>query len=190
MIKLVIGLGNPGEKYETTRHNIGFMVIDRVVMSFKSVKKEEECLSHIFKVRMFGRQVIFAKPQTFMNNSGLAVINLLEEYEITSDEMLVIYDDLDLPLGVTRLRMNGSSGGHKGVESVIREIKTENFARLRVGIGRPKEKGDVITYVLSPFTEEEEIILKKVLDKAKECVLRSIEVDVEHAMGFCNKKDL
>ncbi len=189
MIKLVIGLGNPGERYAETRHNIGFMVVDHIVKSFRNVKEGEECFSHTFRIRIWGRHVIFAKPQTFMNNSGVAVLNFMEEYDIQPEEMLVIYDDLDLPFGITRIKPSGGSGGHKGVESIIKEIKTEKFPRLKVGIGRPKEKGDVINYVLSPFTEEEKIKLYRVLDKAKECVLRSIELSLERAMEFCNRKD-
>ncbi len=190
MIKLVIGLGNPGEEYENTRHNIGFMVIDKIVKSFRNLKREEECLSHVFKARILGKQVLFAKPQTFMNNSGIAVLNLMEEYGINPEEILVIYDDLDLPFGVTRLRLSGSSGGHRGVESIIKEIKTQNFPRLKIGIGRPKDKRDVVNYVLSPFNKEEEPLLGKILEKAKECVMRCIEVSPEYAMEFCNRKDL
>jgi len=190
MIKLVLGLGNPGERYKNTRHNVGFMVIDKILEDYKSVKMEEECLSHVYRIKILGRSVMLAKPQTYMNNSGLAVFNFMEEYDIKPSEMLVIYDDLDLPLGITRLRLKGSSGGHKGMESIIREIKTEEFPRLRIGIGRPKDKKDVTQYVLSPFTPEEETLLKAVLVKAKECVLRAVEMSPEYAMEFCNRQDL
>ena len=190
MIRLVVGLGNPGERYKYTRHNVGFMVIDKILAGFKSAKMEEECLSHVYRIRVMGRSVMLAKPQTYMNNSGLAVVNFLEEYDIKPSEMLVIYDDLDLPLGVTRLRLKGSSGGHRGMESIIKELKTEEFPRLRIGIGRPKEKKDITEYVLSPFSPEEEVLLRAVLEKAKECVLRILEVSPEYAMEFCNRQDL
>jgi len=139
---------------------------------------------------MAGRVVLFAKPQTYMNNSGFAVLNLLEEHGIEPEEMLVIYDDLDLPLGMIRLRLGGSSGGHRGVESIIRSIKTQNFPRLKVGIGRPRRKEDVTHYVLSPFSTEEQDILNSVLKKSVECVIRSVELSPEAAMEFCNRRDL
>ncbi|RLJ69786.1 PTH1 family peptidyl-tRNA hydrolase [Hydrogenivirga caldilitoris] len=190
MIKLVVGLGNPGKEYENTRHNVGFMVIDELASRLKLKNYTEEGLSHLYRARIGGREVLLAKPQTYMNNSGLAVINLLEDYNIRPAEMLVIYDDLDLPLGMTRLRLEGSSGGHKGVESIIKNIKTEKFPRLKIGIGRPKTKGDVVKYVLSPFSKEEQELARAVIKKAAECVLRSVELSPEDAMEFCNRRDL
>ncbi len=189
MIKLVVGLGNPGREYERTRHNVGFMVIDEILRRLKIRDYREEALSHVYRTRMAGREIIFAKPQTYMNNSGLAIINLFDEYKVEPEEMLVVYDDIDLPLGMTRLRLTGSSGGHRGVESIIRNIKTERFPRLKVGIGRPKRKEDVSHYVLSPFSKEEEEIIKIAIRKAAECVIRSIELSPEDAMEFCNRKD-
>ncbi|MEZ0361163.1 MAG: aminoacyl-tRNA hydrolase [Hydrogenobacter sp.] len=186
MIKLLVGLGNPGKKYEKTRHNVGFMIIDELIKKLKLKDHREECLSHLYKTKIDGREVILAKPQTYMNNSGLAVVNLLEEYEILPEEMIVIYDDLDLPLGKLRLKLEGSSGGHHGIESIIREIKTEKFPRLKVGIGRPKDKNQVVSYVLSPFNKEEEALLYKVLDRSKECLLRCVEFSPESAINFCN----
>ncbi len=186
MIRLIVGLGNPGKKYAKTRHNVGFMVVDELLRRLKVQDYSEECLSHLYKVRIDGKEVLIAKPQTYMNNSGLAVINLLEEYDIKPEEMLVVYDDLDLPLGRLRLRLEGSSGGHHGVESIIREIKTEKFPRLRVGIGRPKDRNKVVEYVLSPFAEEEEQVLAKILGKAGECLQRCVEYGIEESMNFCN----
>jgi PTH1 family peptidyl-tRNA hydrolase len=116
----------------------------------------------------------------------LRVLNILEEYEIHPEEMMVIYDDLDLPLGRMRLRLEGSSGGHHGVESIIKEIKTENFVRLRIGIGRPKDKNKVVNYVLSPFSPEEEPLLYAVLGRASECILRCLETSPQDSMSFCN----
>lgn len=190
MIRLVVGLGNPGKEYENTRHNVGFMVVDEVLRRFKVKNRSEESLSFVYRVRIGGREVVLAKPQTYMNNSGLAVENLLEDLGIPPESMLVVYDDLDLPLGMTRLRLEGSSGGHKGMESIINTIKTTRFPRLRIGIGRPKRKEEVIRYVLSPFDREEVPLLKRVLRKASECVVRSIELSPEETMEFCNRKDL
>ncbi|HID65408.1 MAG TPA: aminoacyl-tRNA hydrolase, partial [Aquificaceae bacterium] len=151
-IRLLVGLGNPGKEYEKTRHNVGFMVIDELVKSLRAKKPSEEALSLVYKIRIGGKEVFLAKPLTYMNNSGAAVYNLLEEYGLSPEQMIVIYDDLDLPLGTIRLRLKGSSGGHKGVESIIKYIGTQNFPRLRIGIGRPKKKEDVVKYVLSPFS--------------------------------------
>ena len=189
-IRLVVGLGNPGKEYENTRHNVGFMVIDELVRSLRIKKPLEEALSLVYKTRIGGKEVILAKPQTYMNNSGAAVFNLLEEYNLSPENMLVVYDDLDLPLGSMRLRLKGSSGGHKGVESIIKYIGTQNFPRLRIGIGRPKKKEDVVKYVLSPFPPEEEKIINQVIKKAARCILRSVEMSPEHAMEYCNRQDL
>lgn len=190
MIKLLIGLGNPGKKYERTRHNVGFMVIDEVLRKLKLHRYTEECLSHVYRASIQGREVLLAKPQTYMNNSGLAVVNLLEEYEIDPEEMLVVYDDLDLPLGRLRLRSEGGSGGHHGVESIIREIKKENFPRLKIGIGRPRDKDKVVDYVLSPFSKEEEEVLNRVLSRASDCLIRCVEFGTEESMNFCNYKEV
>ncbi|WP_448587522.1 aminoacyl-tRNA hydrolase [Thermocrinis sp.] len=186
MVKLLVGLGNPGKKYEKTRHNVGFMVVDEFLKKLRVKDYSEECLSHVYKVRVSGKEVIVAKPQTYMNNSGLAVLNLLEEYDLRPEDMMVVYDDLDLPLGRIKLRLEGSSGGHHGVESIIREIKADNFIRLRVGIGRPKDKNKVVDYVLSPFSEEEEGLLYAVLSRSSECILRCLETSPESSMNFCN----
>ncbi|WPM32931.1 aminoacyl-tRNA hydrolase [Hydrogenobacter sp. T-2] len=186
MIRLIVGLGNPGKKYARTRHNVGFMVVDELLRRLKVQDYSEECLSHLYKARVDGKEVLIAKPQTYMNNSGLAVVNLLEEYDIKPEEMLVVYDDLDLPLGRLRLRLEGSSGGHHGIESIMRETKTDKFPRLKVGIGRPKDKGKVVDYVLSPFGEEEELVLAKVFNKASECLQRCVEYGLEESMNFCN----
>ncbi|MFN4319464.1 MAG: aminoacyl-tRNA hydrolase [Aquificaceae bacterium] len=186
MIRLLVGLGNPGKRYERTRHNVGFMAIDELLRRLRLQKYTEECLSHLYKASLQGREVLIAKPQTYMNNSGLAVVNLLEEYEIKPEEMLIVYDDLDLPLGKLRLRLEGSSGGHHGVESIIKEIKTDKFPRLKIGIGRPKDKNKVVEYVLSPFDKEEEEVLNKVINRAGECLLRCVEFGVENSMNFCN----
>lgn len=186
MIKLLVGLGNPGKRYEKTRHNVGFMVVDDLLRKLRVQRYTEECLSHLYKVNFQGREILIAKPQTYMNNSGLAVVNLLEEYKIEPEEMLVIYDDLDLPFGRLRLRLEGSSGGHHGIESIIREIKGENFPRLRIGIGRPKDKSKVVDYLLSPFDKEEEEVLNRVIDRASDCLLRCIELGLEESMNFCN----
>jgi PTH1 family peptidyl-tRNA hydrolase len=123
-----------------------------------------------------------------MNNSGVAVKNLIEDYNLKPSEILVVYDDLDLPLGAVRLRLKGSSGGHRGIKSIIDYLKTDEFPRLKIGIGRPANKKDVVKYVLSPFEKDEKIILDKVLSHSVECILNVLKYDVDKSMGFCNKK--
>ncbi len=146
MIKALIGLGNPGKKYEETRHNVGFMVADIVASLLKCPKKKKEyCFSHLIECP--DHDLIIVKPQTYMNNSGIAVKNLLEEYNLKPEEILVVVDDLDLPIGTIRLRKSGSSGGQRGMKSIIENIKTENFPRLKIGIGRPKRREDIPDYV-------------------------------------------
>ncbi|MCS7263025.1 MAG: aminoacyl-tRNA hydrolase [Aquificaceae bacterium] len=186
MIRLLVGLGNPGKKYEKTRHNVGFMVVDEVVRRLRLQKPSEECLSLLYKATVEGKELLLAKPQTYMNNSGLAVVNLLEEYDLEPQEMLVVYDDLDLPLGRLRLRQEGSSGGHHGMESIIRELKTDKLPRLKVGIGRPADKNKVVEYVLSPFSDQEVPLLGRVLRRAGDCLLRCVEFGLEESMNFCN----
>ena len=186
MIKAVIGLGNPGKQYEKTRHNVGFMVVDVVASLLRCPKKIKECcFSHI--IDCSDHDVILVKPQTYMNNSGVAVKNLLEDLNIKPEEILVVYDDLDLPLGTIRLRKKGSSGGHRGIKSIIENIKTENFPRLKIGIGRPERKEQVADYVLSPFSKNEQILAEKVISEAAECVLNVLKYGVDKSMNFCNK---
>ncbi len=186
MIRALIGLGNPGKEYKDTRHNVGFMMADVVASLLKCKKKKECCFSHIYECP--DHDLIIVKPQTFMNNSGVAVKNLLEEYNLKPEEILVIHDDIDLPLGTIRLRKSGSSGGQKGLKSIIENIKTENFPRLKIGIGRPSRKEDVPKYVLSPFSKDERILADKVISEAANCILDVLKYGVDKSMGNCNKK--
>lgn len=187
MIKALIGLGNPGKEYEKTRHNVGFMVADLVASTLKCGKKyKEKCFSHI--IECLDHDLLIVKPQTYMNNSGVAAKNLLDDYGLKPSEILVVYDDLDLPLGTLRLKKKGSSGGHRGVKSIIESIKTDEFPRLKIGIGRPANKKDVVNYVLSPFSKEERFILEKVLSSATECIINVLKYGIDRAIGQCNKK--
>ncbi|MCS7083646.1 MAG: aminoacyl-tRNA hydrolase [Aquificaceae bacterium] len=188
MIKLVLGLGNPGKRYEKTRHNVGFMVIDSLARRLRLKDCRIESLSCVYKAKIAGREILLAKPQTYMNSSGLAVVNLFEDNELFPENLLVIYDDLDLPLGKIRLRLEGSSGGHRGVESIIKEIKTQSFARLKVGISRPPRKEDVNDYVLSEFSDEEREICDRVIASSVSCVLSVLEKGVDESQNTCNVK--
>ncbi len=187
MIKALIGLGNPGKKYKNTRHNVGFMAIDVVASLLNCPKKEKECcFSKIIECPE--HDVILVKPQTYMNNSGIAVKNLLDDYKLTPDEILVIYDDLDLPLGSIRLRKSGSSGGHRGLKSIIENIKTQDFPRLKIGIGRPKHKSQVVDYVLSEFSKDEKLLIENILKEAGQCILNVLKYGIDKSMNSCNKK--
>ena len=189
MIKALIGLGNPEKQYKNTRHNVGFMIADLVASSLKCGKKyKEKCFSHIIECP--DHDLIIVKPQTYMNNSGVAVKNLVEDYNLKPSEILVVHDDLDLPLGSIRLRKKGSSGGQRGVQSIINYIKTGEFPRLKIGIGRPQNKKDIPDYVLSPFSKDERILVDKILKVATECVLNVLKYGVDKSMGQCNKKIL
>ncbi|NPB06378.1 MAG: aminoacyl-tRNA hydrolase [Aquificae bacterium] len=188
-LKLVVGLGNPGKEYEGTRHNAGFEVVDELVRLLRAKGPFEEALSHLYRARVAGREVYLAKPMTYMNNSGLAVENLVEELGVEPQELLLVYDDLDLPPGQVRMRLKGSSGGHKGVESVIKHLGTQGFPRVRIGIGRPKKKEDVVKFVLSRPEGEEELLFRAAIKKAARCVARALELSPEEAMEYCNRPD-
>lgn len=172
-IRLIAGLGNPGPEFAGSRHNVGFEVVDRLAAlhgaGFSSCREK----ALVASIRANQAPVLLVKPQTFMNLSGLAVRALLKKHRLSPGALLVVYDDLDLPLGQLRLLPRGSSGGHKGMASVIAAVGTEDFARLRVGIGRPT--GDAAAYVLSRFLPEEIEPVQRVLEEAVaavECVLR------------------
>lgn len=169
-MKLVVGLGNIGKEYENTRHNMGFMLVDRY-LKYRNIndKFKEKFNAMYIETTINNEKVMFIKPMTYMNNSGLAVNAFSNFYKISSDDILVISDDLDLDLGKFRLRSNGSSGGHNGLKNIISNLGTDKFKRLRVGISNDKE--DVTNYVLSKFSKKElnEIdnlfdILVKVID--------------------------
>ena len=160
---LLVGLGNPGVQYALTRHNAGFWVIDEMADRCKVRLREIAGRSYLARTSFAGKEVILAKPLTFMNRSGLAVRALLRHFSLEPENLLVIYDDLDLPLGRLRLRPKGGSGGHRGLASIIAFLETEDFSRLRLGIGHPAGMEGGADYVLSSFTSaEEEQMLKTV----------------------------
>lgn len=153
-MKLVVGLGNKGREYENTRHNMGFMLVDRY-LQYKNItdKFKEKFNAMYIETTINNEKVIFIKPMTYMNNSGIAVRAFVDFYKLNSEDILVISDDLDLDLGKFRLRRNGSSGGHNGLKSIISHLGIDDFKRLRIGISNDKD--DVINYVLSKFSKKE-----------------------------------
>lgn len=183
---LIVGLGNPGREYQLNRHNIGFMLIDRLCRELLTTPGMVQSKAIIAKAQFAGKKVILAKPQTYMNLSGQSVSSLVRFYKIPYDRLLVAHDDLDLPLGTIRLRPGGGSGGQKGVSSIIQQLGTQNFPRLRIGIGRPPGRMDAAAYVLQDFNQEERELLPEVLDRAAKAALAFIEHGLETAMNQFN----
>lgn len=194
---LIIGLGNPGKKYKKTRHNLGFRIIDNLqltINNFSNWRKEKKLLAEISEGIIANKKVIVAKPQTFMNLSGKSVKLLTNFYKITSPGLVVIHDDIDLPLGKIRISKGRGAAGHKGVESIINELGTKNFVRFRIGINRfaqnqklkiKKQKLD--EFVLKKFSRDEEKIVKEVIRKTIEAVKFALKEDLEKAMSKYNK---
>jgi PTH1 family peptidyl-tRNA hydrolase len=181
-ICLVAGLGNPGRQYRENRHNVGFMVIDELINRVGDPFLSSRSEALITDFRHNGRKIILAKPQTYMNNSGRAVRALVSYYKIPVEQIMVIYDDVDLPFETIRLRSEGGAGGQKGMKSIIRELGTRHFSRLRVGIGRPPGRMSVSNYVLQDFSTSELEVLPFILDEAARGVLTWIEEGIDQAM--------
>lgn len=154
-MKFIFGLGNPGAKYAHTKHNIGFMVVDALARELNEEFNQTDFNSYFFSTHIGGEKILVVKPQTFMNLSGEAVIDFMNYYQGELENLLVIYDDMDMPMGKIRLRKQGSAGGHNGLKNIIHHLGVKEFNRLKIGIGRPKKEQSVISYVLSRFTEAE-----------------------------------
>ena len=185
MISLVVGLGNPGEKYPETRHNLGFNVIHNILNAEKLKLKTAELYDWTEKLSNSSK-IIFALPKTYMNLSGLAVSALLQKYQIEPTQMLVVADDFNLPLGSVRIRKSGSDGGHNGLASLIYELESENFPRLRLGIGPVPENTDKADFVLEKFTPEEKKLVEKMIKTASDAVLFSFEQTLDEVMTKYN----
>jgi PTH1 family peptidyl-tRNA hydrolase len=186
-IRLVVGLGNPGRQYEDTPHNLGFLTVDRLAERHGLRISRKECLALTGEGEVAGRRVVLAKPQTYMNRSGSAVRMLLEKYGMEPRQMLVIYDDLDLPWMMLRIRPKGSAGGHHGMESVGKEIGTTNFARLRLGIAGYRVE-DGAKFVLARFGRAQKKQLDELLDLAAQAAESVISEGVEKAMARFNRR--
>lgn len=187
-IRLVVGLGNPGREYEETRHNIGFLVVDELARS-EGLQWEGEKKKWEAEVAR-GEAFTCLKPQTYMNLSGEAVASYALFYKIAPEEIVVIYDDVDLELGVLRFRLSGSAGGHRGVESIAKCLGTERFPRLKVGVGRggPERRGDLADHVLSKFPVDEGEEVEKTLIRAVQAVREAYSRGLEAAMNEFNQK--
>ncbi|QBD82362.1 aminoacyl-tRNA hydrolase [Ktedonosporobacter rubrisoli] len=185
-MKLVIGLGNPGPQYEHTRHNVGFRVVDKLA-SHHGWKWERRGRAMLANGMLGTEKVLLVKPLTYMNNSGEAVGELVRWYKAQPEDVLVVYDELDLPVGKVRLRANGSAGGHNGLKSIIHHLHTNQFPRLRVGIGRPaNHRMETIDYVLGVPGGDERISLELGEDRAIEAVPLTLAQGIDAAMNLIN----
>lgn len=171
MTKLIVGLGNPGEKYHETRHNIGFMLVDQLAKKWNlTFSKDKIFQAEIASTFLYGEKIYLIKPITFMNESGKAVQALLAYYGLEMSDLLVIYDDLDMKVGKIRLRSQGSAGGHNGIKSIINHLGSQDFNRIKIGIGRPKQGEKVVHHVLGRFDHEDYTMIVRTLDKVEDAV--------------------
>ncbi len=189
-MKLIVGLGNPGRAYAANRHNIGFICLSYLAHAQGIKLDKKQGLARIGTGTVAGNKVVLARPQTFMNNSGQSVSRLVRKFKVHPGELLVIHDDLDLPLAKLRISSGSGSGGHKGVNSIITELGTKDFTRLRVGIGRPDKPSpteeDIIAYVLSDFTPQEKQAIALVIPKVSEAILCLLTEGLTTAMNHYN----
>ncbi len=193
-MKLIVGLGNPGRGYANNRHNVGSVCVNHFARTQDIRFDKKQCKARIGLGEVAGSEVLLAKPQTYMNRSGQSVSLLVKKFNISPDNLLVIHDDLDLPLGKIRIRQGGSAGGHKGVGSIITELGSQDFIRIRVGIGRPvKNEGftefsedEIINYVLSDFTPDEKQAITRVIPRVSEAILCLLTEGLVAAMNKYN----
>ena len=183
---LIVGLGNPGRQYEHNRHNTGFMVLNRLSVKLGDSFSQVQSKALLAKTTFHGERVILVKPQTYMNRSGMAVSSLVHFYEVLLENVLVVYDDVDLPVGTLRLRPSGGSAGQKGMQSIIERLGSEEIPRLRIGTGRPSGKQEAADYVLKDFPSGVQDLLNETLDRAVEAILTFLQLGLDQAMNAYN----
>ncbi|MDD2352923.1 MAG: aminoacyl-tRNA hydrolase [Candidatus Caldatribacteriota bacterium] len=190
---LIVGLGNPGKQYEYSRHNIGFRILEAFIVKKISLelKWKKGFFSQYLEQYFNSKKIIFSKPQTYMNLSGRSVEKIVSYYGITPEKLLIVYDDIHLSLGNIRIRKKGSSGGHRGVESIIQSLKTEEFPRLRIGIKNEllMKHLDQPSFVLSRFLPEEEEILKNVINRSVQALEDILNNGCDYAMSIYNRSE-
>lgn len=166
-LKVIVGLGNPGSKYTETRHNAGFWFIEEVARKYSAVfRPDKKFHGEVAKISLEGKEVWLLKPDTFMNRSGLAVQSLLSFYRLTADQLLVAHDEIDLPPGTAKLKTGGGHGGHNGLRDIISQLGTKDFHRLRIGVGHPGTKDQVVDYVLHNASRDDRILIDRDIDDA------------------------
>lgn len=184
-MKLIVGLGNPGKEYNDTRHNIGYLFVDEVVKHYnQQFKLDKKLRSESVRIKINNEDYIFLKPITFMNLSGEAVTLAMKYYNIDIEDIIIVHDDLDLPVGKLRIRPQGGSGGHNGIKSIIQHLKTQDFKRIRIGID--KEKYDVVDYVLGKFSKRDKIIIEEIINTAPQIIKYLAENNFDELMSEFN----
>ena len=184
-MKLIVGLGNPGKEYENTRHNVGFMVMNRLADVMNVSISTSKFKGEYTKFKYKGEDIVLLKPMTYMNNSGESVIQVMNYFKIDVSDVLVIYDDMDMPTGKLRLRQSGSAGGHNGVKSIIAHVGTQSFQRIRVGIDKhPRIK--VVDYVLGRFSKDEQPLIDEGIENAVKAIETYLDKDFIAAMNAFN----
>lgn len=184
-MKLIVGLGNPGKEYEKTRHNVGFLTLDKLAKKINMDFDKNKCKANYGIYKHNDEKIIIAKPQTYMNSSGEAVISLMKFYDIDIKDVIVIHDDLDLPVGKLRIRYQGSCGGQNGMRSIIDLVGTDKINRIRIGISNNKLI-DTVDYVLGKFPKEDLTIINETLDKAVDAIIYSFDHNFEEVMSKFN----
>jgi PTH1 family peptidyl-tRNA hydrolase len=185
---LIVGLGNPGRRYAHNRHNTGFQCVDQLARKHGLSFDKRQNKARVALGRVAGKQVVLAKPQTFMNDSGQAVAALARFYKVPPEHILIIFDELDLPQGTVRIRAEGGSGGHRGMRSIIRQLGGQDFPRVRVGIGRPPGRMDPSDYVLQDFGPDERMVMDEIYDWVVDAVVCWLAEGVEMAMTKFNRR--
>ena len=189
-MKLIVGLGNPGIEYQFTPHNLGFLAVDRIAQQCGVEVRNRQCRALTARAVIGSEPVLLAKPETFMNLSGISVRELVAQHELRPEaDLIVIYDELDLPLGMIRIRQRGSSAGHNGMESLIGALGTQEFLRIRLGIAPERKISDGVKYVLTPFRKKELKLVDEVLDTAAEAVNAIMKEGPAAAMNRFNRKN-
>jgi PTH1 family peptidyl-tRNA hydrolase len=188
-VKLIVGLGNPGIEYQFTPHNLGFLTIDRIANGLGIEVRNRQCRALTARATIAGEPVILAKPETYMNLSGISVWELVAEHQVdVTRDLIVIYDELDLPLGTIRIRQRGSSAGHNGMESILGALGTDEFLRIRLGIAPDRKVADSVKYVLTPFRKAQEKIVDEILDTAVQAFEVILKEGPAAAMNRFNRK--
>jgi PTH1 family peptidyl-tRNA hydrolase len=188
-MKIIVGLGNPGHEYAKTRHNIGWMAVDAFAAKFRIIIDKHEKDAMTGTGRVAGGSVLVAKPLTYMNLSGDAVRLLVNAYSESLDDLIIVYDDIDLPLGKLRIRASGSAGTHNGMRSIVAALGTEKFARLRVGIGGVDSSGRLRDYVLGEIAEDEQPVVSRAIERSVDALLLFVRGDLRRAMNEFNRDE-
>ena len=183
----IVGLGNPGRRYRKTRHNIGFMLVDQLAGRYDRKIEQFACRSLVCELDIAGQDVVLVKPQTYMNRSGEAVSEVIESYSLDISRLLIVYDDIDLPLGRLRLKARGSAGSHNGMRSILSLVETEEIPRLRIGVGSGEPQTDLSSYVLGRFRWKERSEVKRVLAAAETALETFLSDGIEKAMNGTNR---